>query len=205
MRTRSVPYFLATALALVLASPGLAADPAEFKVDTSSSTLKWLGKKVTGQHNGTIQIKRGQLKVIKNAIVNGDFAVDMTSIKVEDLKDPEYNTKLVNHLKSDDFFSVAKHQEATFAITEVKARAKAKQGEPTHDVTGQLTIKGITHPITFPATIEVKNGQVTARAKFKVDRTKYEVRYGSGKFFENLGDKMIYDDFELELDLSAKS
>src|SRR5690606_22867425 len=125
----------------------------------------------------------------------------MTSIIVEDLKDPEYNGKLVGHLKSDDFFSVDKFPVATFKITSVKPTNK---NLGTHEVTGNLTIKGITHAVKFPATIEFKDGLATAKGKLKVDRTKYNIRYGSGKFFENLGDKMIDDNFEIELNVISK-
>lgn len=172
-------------------------------VDVDSSKLFWLGKKVTGQHNGTIALKSGQIEVEGQSLKGGRFEIDMNSIAVEDLKDPEYNKKLVNHLKSDDFFGSDKHPVSTFTITKVKPASK-KVKDATHEITGDLTIKGVTQPVTFPAKVEIKDGQARATGKLMIDRTKYNVRYGSGKFFENLGDKMINDEFELKLDITSQ-
>lgn len=173
---------------------GLSAFAQDFSVDTKNSTLKWTGKKVAGQHNGSIEIKSGSLKIEKNAIVSGEFTIDMTSITNEDLEG-EWNQKLVGHLKSDDFFGVEKYPTATLKITE---SGSFKKGEA--PVKGQLTIKGKTHPIEFTAK---KNGN-TYTATIVVDRTLYDVRYGSGKFFDNLGDKAIDDDFTMDVKLNVK-
>jgi polyisoprenoid-binding protein YceI len=161
-----------------------------------------LGKKVTGQHNGTVALKSGKVDLDGKTLKGGKFEIDMNSIVVEDLKDPTYNAKLTGHLKSDDFFGVAKFPTSTFVITSVKPVKNEK--DATHEITGDLTIKGITQPVTFPAKVEFKDGEAHAKGKAMVDRTKYNIRYGSGKFFENLGDKMISDNFEMDLDLAAK-
>ncbi|MCG3205070.1 MAG: hypothetical protein KCHDKBKB_01787 [Elusimicrobia bacterium] len=172
------------------------------KVDVANSKLTWIGKKVTGQHNGSLLLKDGELHLAKNEIVGGTFNVDMTSLTVEDLKDEKSNQNLVGHLKSDDFFSAATNPIATFKIVSVKPITL--EGA-THEVQGTLTIKGITHPLSFPATITVNQGLVSAQAKeIKVDRTLYNIRYGSGKFFQNLGDKTINDHFTVDLTLVAK-
>jgi polyisoprenoid-binding protein YceI len=175
-----------------------------YNVETSKSEVKWNAKKVTGEHYGDITLKSGQLQVDKNKVTGGTFVIDMTSLTVEDIKDAGSNGKLVGHLKSDDFFSVDKHPSATFTITEVSPIAKAAAGQPNHNVKGNLTIKGITNPVSFPATITVKDGIATAKADVTVDRTKYDIRYRSNNFFENLGDKAIYDEFTVSLNVTAK-
>jgi polyisoprenoid-binding protein YceI len=122
----------------------------------------------------------------------------MQSIKVLDIQDSASNAKLTNHLKSDDFFSVASHPTSQFKITSAKVVAPGKV-----DITGDLTIKGITKPLTIPTTWKQEGDKLTAKGEAKVDRTLYDVKYGSGKFFQGLGDKLISDDFELKLDLYA--
>jgi polyisoprenoid-binding protein YceI len=170
----------------------------------AKSKLDWVGKKVTGEHSGAVAIKSGELKTNKNKLVGGSFVIDMTSITCTDLKDAEYNKKLIGHLNSDDFFSVAKHPTATFKATSVQPIKDAKAGEPNYTVAGNLTIKGITNPITFPATLSTEKGELRAKANIVVDRTKYDVKYGSASFFEGIGDKAIYDDFTMNLDMIAR-
>jgi len=164
----------------------------ELKADTEKTQLTWLGKKVTGQHNGTIELKSGTLTVEENVIVSGKFVIDMTSLKNVDITDAETNGKLIGHLKSDDFFSVEKYPEATLSITE-KAEFKGDQAH----VKGDLTIKGVTNPVEFDVT---KDGNVYTTS-VTVNRAKYNVRYGSKSFFNDLGDKVIYDNFEIGVKL----
>lgn len=171
---------------------------ADYKLDKSKSTVKWNGKKVTGQHYGTIDLKSGNLEVEDNKINSGTFQMNMASIVCEDLTDESTNKKLVGHLKSDDFFSVDKHPVATFVIKDVKA----KSGK-THTFSGDLTIKGITHSVSFDAEVVVDDGHLRADGKMEVDRTLYDVRYGSGKFFQGLGDNLIYDTFSLDFNVVA--
>jgi len=166
--------------------------PTTVKVDIKNSTIEWTGKKVTGQHEGTIKLKDGGLDFEKGILVGGSFAIDMTTIACTDL-DKSTGAKLVGHLSSDDFFGVPNHPTATFVMTKV-ASAQAKG---IYQITGDLTIKGITNPITFEAQVEKQS----AKAIMVVDRTKYNIKYGSGAFFDGLGDKMIYDEFDLVLNL----
>ncbi|NDK54550.1 YceI family protein [Pontibacter fetidus] len=168
------------------------------------SDLTWNGKKVTGEHFGTIDLKSGNLVVNKDKVTGGKFVIDMNSIKVTDIKDAEYNGKLVGHLKSDDFFSVEKFPTATFEIKALAPIAKAAAGKPNYKVNGLLTIKGITKPVQFPATITVKNGVATAKADVTVNRAQYDVKYGSESFFGSLGDKAIMDDFTVSFNVTAK-
>ena len=163
-------------------------------IDVNASTIEWLGKKVTGQHTGTVNIKSGNLEMSNGKLTGGMFEIDMTSITVTDLTG-NMKGKLEGHLASDDFFSVADFPVATVKITEAKM-----VDSNTYDVTADLTIKGITHPINFKAEM----GDNSATADITVDRAKYNVRYGSGSFFEGLGDKMIYDNFDLSVKLVMK-
>ena len=200
---RSLPLAVAVAAA-ALVWPGRA-DAATVPLDLKESRISWTGKKVTGAHDGTVNFASGAFEVEDRRITSGRFVADMESLTVLDLKDPESNQKLTGHLKSADFFDAANHPEAVFVITNVEPIAKAKKSEPNVTVTGDLTIKGITNPLTFPARVDWKDGVPVARAEnVRVDRTLYNIRYGSGKFFQNLGDKMIHDDFWLDLKLAGQ-
>lgn len=165
----------------------------QYKVDAEKSKLTWVGKKVTGQHNGTITIAEGSLSVKSKKVTGGSFVIDMTSIT-----DIDKNERLVGHLKSDDFFSTEKHPKATFIITTITPSEKEQ-----FVIKGNLTIKGITNEVEFPATIQQLGKQITAKAKILVDRTKFDIKFRSGNFFENLGDKAIEDNFELNVELVA--
>ena len=163
--------------------------PVKKKVDTSKSSIKWKGEKVTGTHYGTLKFQEGWLEMNDNGISGGEFVVDMTTIEVTDLKG-ESKGKLEGHLKSDDFFGVKNYPTATLKIT---SATKADNG---FAVKGNITIKKNTEPISFNL---MDNGDGTHSAKLVIDRSKFDVRYGSGSFFDNLGDKTIYDDFELDV------
>lgn len=168
-----------------------------YKVNTEESTVEWLGKKVTGQHNGVIQLKGGRLEMEDGKLVGGIFTIDMTTIEDKDLSG-EYKGKLEGHLKSDDFFGVEKYPTSTFVITEA-----VPQGPGKYKVIGNMTIKENTEKVQFTANVEEKDGKITASASITIDRSKYDVRYGSGSFFDNLGDKTIYDNFDLTVSLVA--
>lgn len=182
-------------LTLVLVMIAFATSAQTYKVNPSESSINWTGKKVTGEHIGTIKLKSGAFELKNDKFIEGNFIIDMNSITNTDLTG-EWNDKLIGHLKSDDFFSVEKYPEASLQITEsgefVNGLSKVK---------GNLSIKGITNPIDF----EVSHSDDKFSATITVDRTLYNIRYGSGKFFDNLGDKTIYDDFILEVKLVATS
>ena len=161
------------------------------KIEANESNIHWMAKKVTGEHEGNINLIDGSLEMDGEMISGGSFTVDMTSISCTDLTG-EYKGKLEGHLKSDDFFSVDKFPKASLIIT--KSEMKMQNH---YLMSGALTIKGITHPIDFEMHVEGN----TAMTKLVVDRSKYNVRFRSASFFENLGDKMIYDDFELAVNL----
>ena len=161
------------------------------EIKTDESKVVWKGYKVTGSHEGTIALESGSLSFEGDKLVGGEFVIDMTTINSTDLQG-EYKDKLDGHLKSDDFFGVTKHPKASLVFTKVKA-----SGKNAYEVTGDLTIKGKTHPVSF--VISIYGNKATT--SLKVDRTKYDVRYGSTSFFDGLKDKAIYDEFDLVADL----
>jgi len=169
-----------------------------YKIDVNKSTVVWTGKKVTGEHTGNIKLKSGVLQHDGKVITGGAFDIDMTTITNTDLTDASYNQKLVGHLKSDDFFGVDKYPVANLKITEITYK-----GGDQYEIGGDLTIKGKTNKIKFPATVSADGKVLNAKSKITVDRSKYDVKYGSKSFFEGLGDKTIYDDFDLEVNLVA--
>lgn len=160
-------------------------------IKVSESTVLWKGYKVTGSHAGTIAMKSGELIFEGDKLTGGEVVIDMTSITVTDLSG-DMKGKLEGHLKSDDFFGVATHETAKLVFTNVKST-----GKNSYKVTGDLTIKNITNPITF--TMSVYGNK--ANATLKVDRSKYDVRYGSPSFFNDLKDRAIYDEFDLVSDI----
>lgn len=176
---------------------------AEAGLAVTSSSLKWTGKKLTGEHFGTVKIAKGNLIVEEGQLTGGSFTMDMKSIVVEDLTDPSYNKDLTDHLNSPDFFDTANHPEATFEITGVEALATADAAGNTHTISGNLTIKGITNGIKFPAAVTLADGKATAKATFAIDRTLWDIKFKSGKFFPELGDKAISDEIGFELALQA--
>ena len=161
------------------------------KVDASKSTINWVGKKVTGSHEGTITLKEGTLIFKGKKLVGGNFTVDMTTINTTDLEG-KGKANLDGHLKSDDFFGVEKFPTATLVI-----KSLGEKGNGVYAVTADLTIKGKTESIKFDLTVTGN----TASTTLKVDRTKYDITYKSGNFFSDLGDNIIYDEFELKVKL----
>ncbi len=161
------------------------------EINIKESQVTWTGKKVTGSHTGTIQLKEGKFKVEDGKLIGGEFTMDMPSINVTDLTG-ENKEKLEGHLKSEDFFGVEKYPTAKLVITNV-----AKKDAHTYGVVANLTIKDKTHPVTF----DLDWNENSASTKLTIDRSKYNVRYGSGSFFDNLGDNTIYDNFDLAVNL----
>lgn len=162
----------------------------EVKVNVEKSNIEWLGKKVGGQHDGSIELKNGSFMLKGDQIVSGSFVVDMTSIINYDLTNETMNQKLVDHLKSDDFFGVEKYPTATFVVTE---STPFKDGKAM--LTGDITIKENTERITF----EVMRDGDKFMTTLKLDRSKFDVRYGSKTFFANIGDRAIDDIFKLDI------
>lgn len=198
MKKLTFLFFFAALIGFAFTEP---VEVVSYKVDASNSQVEWLAKKVTGQHNGSVALQEGSLEYTDGRLSGGKFVVDMTSITVLDLQG-NMKGKLEGHLKSPDFFAVEEFPTATFEITKAVPRGVA--GE--YKVEGNLTVKGITKEITVPIVKleESDKGVKTVDAiNLTLDRTDFDVRYGSGTFFSNLGDKTIYDDFELTINVAA--
>jgi polyisoprenoid-binding protein YceI len=172
----------------------------QFNIVGSQSNIEWVGRKVTGAHNGTIAIKAGVLLFDQDRLVGGRFVIDTQSIKILDITDPATNAQFAGHLASDDFFSSEQYPEATFQISQAEPR-----GDGSYHVTGDLTIKAITHSIGFDAQVNRLGKLVTASGKITVDRTRFGIKFRSGNFFLHLGDNLIYNNFDLNTHLVAEA
>jgi polyisoprenoid-binding protein YceI len=167
----------------------------KFEVVASLSNIDWKGRKVTGAHNGTIAIKEGEFTLNEGELTAGKFVVDTTTITVLDITDPATNSQFAGHLASNDFFASGEYPEAIFEITAVK----------NNHIEGNLTIKGIKRTIGFDADIHVTEDILTAMGKMVIDRTQFDIKFRSGNFFKDLGDTLIYNDFELNVNITAKA
>lgn len=180
--------FKTIAIALLVAFSTATFTAQTKKVNVEKSKISWVGKKVTGQHEGTVNLKDGNLVFKGKKLIGGKFTVDMNSISATDLTADQGKAKLDGHLKSPDFFGTEKYPTATLVFKKISNEKKG-----VYTVTADLTIKETTNPITFDVTVD----QNTASTKFSVDRTKFDIKYGSGSFFDNLGDKAISDKFDV--------
>ena len=170
-----------------------------YTVDKTASSIEWKGFSPTDTHNGTIGLESGALNVANGKVVGGSFIIDMASIAVLDIPvDKKGNAKLVGHLTNADFFDVEKYPSAVFTITEVT------DAEGKTMLSGNLTLKEVKNNVTFPVTITNEGGAVTITSEaFSIDRTKWNVQYGSKSIFDNLGDKFINDNIELKITVKA--
>lgn len=171
-----------------------------YAVDTQKSSVKWTGKSVKGGHFGNIRISEGSFVSDGKSITSGNVTIDMNSMTVLDLQEANRQERLSNHLKSDDFFSVEKFPEAKLSITGSKP---GKAGQI--DVTGNLTIKGITKPVTFPVTVKNQGNGLEAEGTITVDRILYDIKYRSKSVLDPsaLADRLIYDEFTLDFKVVA--
>ena len=202
-KTMLILAFAAMGLSVIAGEPkapkGQTAET--IKVDASKSTMKWHAEKVTGKHDGTVQLLGGTLSLAGNVLTGGTIEADMTTIDDGDMQG-EYHDKFVKHLKSEDFFSVASFPKAILVIKKV-VEIKEHQTAENFTVTADLTIKGITKEVTFPAIIVIGKTEVIANADFNIDRTKYDIKYGSKTIFANIGDKAINDEFNIKVRVVA--
>jgi polyisoprenoid-binding protein YceI len=192
-----VPFLLALTGVI-----GLTTTPTR-TIDPAKSSVIWTGSKVAGAHTGGITISAGTLTMDGDLLVAADITMDMSSITCTDLTNPGSNAKLVGHLKGPDFFAVEEHPKATFLTRSVE-RLSGSASASTHKISGDLSIKGVTHPNTFEALVETGPGGVSASGTIRFDRTKYGIRYGSGSFFDGLGDRMISDEVVLKFEVFAQ-
>jgi polyisoprenoid-binding protein YceI len=170
---------------------------AVYQVDANQSRIMWEGAKPTNKHNGSIQLKEGQLIFSEGQLVGGSFIIDMNSIEVLDLQG-EKKMKLTNHLTSGDFFETDKFPTASFEITEV---SQDEQRSGLVNITGNLTMRDITKSITIPAKVQAQENQVFAKTPpFTINRTEWGVNYDSG-ILGTAKDVAINDNIGLETDL----
>ncbi len=167
----------------------------KIKVNTEKSTVKWIGSKVSENHEGTVNISQGYLDIEHGVLVSGQITIDMNTIKTTDMSE-KYNLKLDKHLKNEDFFDVNEFDVATITIVQAW-RGIGNE----YKILANLTIKGITHPISFGADVNVDGLSYLATAKIKIDRTKWDIKYNSGNFFKDLGDKLILDEIQFDVSL----
>lgn len=186
-------------LPLLFAGTSPTNTPTPYRADAAATTIVWTGHKVTGQHTGRISLKEGAIEWDNGKLLGGSFTIDMTTITCTDLSG-ESAGKLVGHLRSPDFFDVMQHPSASYTIT----RAIPQDSKGTYKVIGNLTLKGITREVKFFATVAENNGIVQATGTITVDRSEFDVKFGSGSFFDGLGDKTIYDEFDLSVTLVAR-
>ena len=169
-----------------------------FMVDVENTSLRWKGVKVTGSHWGYVTMKEGTVTMEGKNILAGNFSVELSSMTEESMGDSPWKPKLLNHLKSDDFFDVANHPTAHLKL------ASAVYNQGVFLIQGDLTIRGITHSVEFPAVIRFSDLGPRATGQLKIDRIKYNMKFRSGKFFPEIGDKMIFDEFTVDFDVKAK-
>jgi polyisoprenoid-binding protein YceI len=170
----------------------------QFNIIGAQSTIEWVGRKVTGAHNGTIAMKEGTLLFTNDHLSGGRFVIDTRSIQILDITDPVTNAQFAGHLASDDFFNSEQYPEAAFNISQAEP-----YGKGSYHVVGDLTIKGITHPVNFNAQVNRSGSLLTASGKITVDRTRFGIKFRSGNFFQNLGDMLIYNNFDLNITITA--
>ncbi|MGA3171516.1 MAG: YceI family protein [Chthoniobacteraceae bacterium] len=170
------------------------------EVDTAKSRVLWTGRNIHSQHTGTIKLKSGWIDVGDCSSATGEFTLDMESIADTDLENSSLKGILIAHLKSDDFFDTKQFPTAVFHLRHVVINPHAKPGSINAEVDGTLTLKGVTDGLGFPAIIEaLPGGELSAEAHFDIDRTRWNVLYGSGKFYEKLGRNLVHDNISLSL------
>ena len=177
-----------------------------YTIDTVESLVQWIGRNITGAHYGIIRFESGSIPILRRQPSKVSFVLDMNSIQNLDVQDPKWNRVLVDHLKSEDFFDVKQFPTAKFdAITFKEIEGAKSAGSPNYEVRGKLTIKGVAHEITFPAVLVLQeDGSLAAEAHFDIDRTLWNVNYGSGKIFEKLGKHLVHDFITIQLKLIAR-
>ena len=180
---------------LTIVNLSIVSAQSQLNIDLNNSSIEWLGEKVTGSHSGNVNLKSAHFIMGKEHIEGGAFVMDMNSIKCTDIESPEYAAKLENHLKDHDFFGVETYPTASFTFTKVIFDGTS------YLITGKMNIKDMSHEITFPAQFHAEKEKFVADAVVKIDRTKYDIKFGSGAFFDGLGDRMILDDCTLNIHL----
>jgi polyisoprenoid-binding protein YceI len=173
-----------------------------YRLDTSSSVIRWTGRNLFNHHEGSLKLSSGSADLKGGNLESAQFAIDMNAITCGDISDSQMNGMLITHLKSEDFFWVDEFPSASFVSRSVSPIAGATPGSKNWTVTGDLTLRGVTAEVTFPAVVAMKpEGILVAQAEFSIDRTRWGVVYGSGKFFARLAHHVVNDDVQLHLKL----
>lgn len=179
-------------------------DTTIYKINAGYSTVNWTGYKLGGQHTGKIEISDGQVLFNDTTLIGGTFEIDMNSISNTDLTDTVMAQKLVTHLKSADFFDSQTFPKGTFKIEKVIPYGKIGDIQYKYKIVGPLTLKGITKKLSFEADLFLyDSGSCSVTGRLFIDRSDFNVKYGSGTFFDNLGNKVIYDRVMLDISLST--
>ena len=192
--------FLATVVTAVLFSSFTFTNPVleDKTIDIQKSTVEWKAYKLGGSHYGTVDIETGSVQLTDGVLVGGQFTMDMTSMIVTDISGGGKES-LEGHLSSADFFNTAEFKTADLKITSVNYNDNGR-----YTIEADVTIKNTTQAVTFEATGNFEDGNFSASAAIKLDRSKFDVRYGSPSFFDDLGDKVIYDDFDINVNIVTK-
>ena len=175
-----------------------------FIINTETSIVRWTGRNLFNHHSGTVRLRDGELTAEAGRLVSASFTLDMNSITNEDLADPQWNAMLIRHLRDEDFFAVERFPTATFVSREARP-IESTSGTPNYEITGELTIRGVTQPLTFLAVIAAADeAHLTGQAQFEIDRTQFGSHYGSGRFFAFLGKHIVNDQVHLHVKINAE-
>lgn len=177
-----------------------------FRVNAADSVIRWTGRNLFNHHHGTVKLAEGSINVSNGSLTDAELLIDMASIACDDLAGSEWHDVLVRHLHDADFFLVSKYPTARLVIDSAKQIPGATEGQPTHLLTGSLTLRGVTRPLEFPAVIGLSDtGRLTGQAQFEIDRTEFGSQYGSGRFFRFLGKHAVNDLVHLHVKIHADS
>ncbi len=187
------------------ATPRLEPSDGKHQIDVEQSKVEWTGRNLTGAHSGTIKLREGSIEIESGRPVRGSFTLEMRDIECADLKDGKMREMLEAHLKSEDFFDVIRFPEAVLLLSRITPLADAPLGNPNYEITGDLTLKGMTRDLSFRAILApTPDGLLAADAHFDIDRTHWNVLYGSGKFYEKLGKHLVNDEISIALKLVTR-
>lgn len=170
-----------------------------YTLDLEKSLVRWTGRNLLNHHEGTLQFRSGHVTVEDGVLVHAEFTVDMATLKNSDLTDPTWNAMLIHHLMDADFFHVKQWPDASFIMRSAIPIPGATPGAPNFEVSGDFTLRGQTHPLTFPAVIGESAGVLAGQAEIDLDRTRWGALYGSGKFFDRLAGHLVNDLIHLHL------
>jgi rhodanese-related sulfurtransferase len=200
--------WLAAGFAVVSNSPFITPAPVRdgaYAIDTEKSVFEWSGRNINNRHHGRIAFSAGEIVMANGRPLSGRIVLDMNSIANIDLQDEGWRAMLLRHLKSEDFFDVDRYPTVTFELRGAAAIDTATPGTPNMEISGVLTIKEIARPISFPAIIAPQeDGTLKAHAALNLDRTLWNVCYGSGKLYERLGMHLVNDLISVEMFIVAR-